>query len=197
MFGLVDTPKDEKGRDDSALKANDAGHLNVSKKYTGVDGPELSEFVIRSHEAMMEDILARKAEDDSFVPVTISQIPLVRATRRIAGLYTMGDHEKDVFMEDSIGTVPDWRSRGPRYELPFRLLFGGKVRNLLAAGRDISVTEDMWEITRVIPPCALTGEAAGTAAAMADDFSAIDIGELQKRLKKQGVTLHLRDMDLS
>ena len=35
----------------------------------------------------------------------------------------------------------------------------------------------------------ITGEAAGIAAAMSDDFTAIDICELQKRLKEQGVKL--------
>lgn len=43
---------------------------------------------------------------------------------------------------------------------------------------------------RVIPCCAVTGQAAGTAAAMTDDFSSIDIKELQKILKQNGVVLH-------
>lgn len=196
MFGLVDTPNENKEKSNT-IHDNYASDLICDKRYTGVDGLELSEMVIRSHEAMITDILDHREVDKTFVPVTISQIPLVRATRRIVGLYTMSDTEKDVFMEDSIGTIPDWRNRGPRYELPFRLLHGSKVKNLLAAGRDISVTEDMWEITRVIPPCAATGEAAGTAAAITDDFSTIDILELQKKLVAQGVILHLCDMDLT
>jgi hypothetical protein len=49
----------------------------------------------------------------------------------------------------------------------------------------------MWDITRVIPPCAVTGEAAGTAAAMTDDFPALRIHELQEKLISQGVKLHL------
>jgi hypothetical protein len=194
MFGLVDVPDDEK--DGKTAYENDQGALVDNKKYTGVDGPELSEMVIRSHGKMMEDILAHKAKDETVFPVTISSIPLLRATRRIAGAYTMGDEERDICMEDSIGTIPDWRRRGPRYELPFRLLYGNRVKNLLAAGRDVSVTEDMWEITRVIPPCAVTGEAAGTAAAFCDDFANIDIEELQRKLTAQGVILHLKDMEM-
>jgi hypothetical protein len=43
---------------------------------------------------------------------------------------------------------------------------------------------------RVIPCCAVTGQAAGTAAVMTDDFSSIDIIELQRKLEKSGVVLH-------
>lgn len=48
----------------------------------------------------------------------------------------------------------------------------------------------MWDITRVISVCAVSGQAAGTAAAMAVDFSRIDIKKLQKTLIDNGVVLH-------
>jgi hypothetical protein len=47
---------------------------------------------------------------------------------------------------------------------------------------------------RVIPCCAITGQAAGTAAAMTDDFAALDVSQLQEKLQKDGVILHERDM---
>jgi hypothetical protein len=43
---------------------------------------------------------------------------------------------------------------------------------------------------RVIPCCAVTGQAAGVAASMTDDFSSIDIAELQRKLESSGVVLH-------
>ena len=52
----------------------------------------------------------------------------------------------------------------------------------------------MWDIMRVIPCCSVTGEAAGTAAAMTDDFSTLDVSLLQKRLKEKGVVLHEKDL---
>ena len=62
---------------------------------------------------------------------------------------------------------------------------------MLAAGRIISCDRDGWEVTRVIPVAALTGEAAGTAAAIAvkDDKAVydIDIKKLQQTLKNNGV----------
>ena len=48
----------------------------------------------------------------------------------------------------------------------------------------------MWDVTRVIPVCAVAGQAAGTAAAMSSDFDNIDILALQRKLKSDGVKLH-------
>ena len=92
--------------------------------------------------------------------------------------------------------VSDWRRKGPVYELPFRCLYGRKIKNLIACGRCMSATDDMWDITRVIPDCVVTGEAAGTAAAMSDDFGAMDVKILQKKLQENGVRLHLEDVGL-
>ena len=52
----------------------------------------------------------------------------------------------------------------------------------------------MWDIMRVIPCCAVTGEAAGIAAAMTDDFPNLNIQQLQAKLKLQGVVIHEKDL---
>ena len=49
----------------------------------------------------------------------------------------------------------------------------------------------MWDIMRVIPCCAVTGEAAGIAAAMGGDLTALDVPALQKKLVANGVVLHI------
>ena len=53
-----------------------------------------------------------------------------------------------------------------------------------------SVDDELWDVMRVIPCCAVTGQAAGIAASMTDDFSSIDIAELQRKLEASGVVLH-------
>ena len=98
------------------------------------------------------------------------------------------------YFEDSIGMVSDWRKRGPVYEVPFRTLYSKEIKNLIVAGRCTSVTDSMWDIMRVIPCCAVTGEAAGVAASITDDFSKIDIKRLQEILKHNGVILHEKDL---
>ncbi|MBR2372663.1 MAG: FAD-dependent oxidoreductase, partial [Lentisphaeria bacterium] len=56
---------------------------------------------------------------------------------------------------------------------------------------------DAWEIFRVIPAAAMTGEAAGTAAAIASELKIdpceVNIELLQHELKKQGGIIHIAD----
>jgi len=163
--------------------------LLTTRRFTGLDGKELSEMVQMSHDRIYKDALENKEKDESYVPVTIPTIPQIRMTRRIAGIYTMDDTEMHKGFDDSVGTFSDWRKRGPVYKLPFSTLYGKDVKNLICAGRCISVTDAMWDITRVIPVCAVSGEAAGTAAAMTDDFAAIDIKALQIKLTDAGVKI--------
>ena len=196
MFGLADVPPSAKLPE---RKMGDDPYDNVkvtsltATRFSGVDGEELSEAVIEAHEKMYEDILKLKSDKPDYVPVTISTIPLVRMSRRIVGEYTQDDTENRVSYEDSIGMTGDWRKAGPCYEIPFRALYSKEIPNLLAAGRNISVTDAMWDISRVIPPCAVTGEAAGTAAAMSSNFPAIDIKQLQTKLESNSVMLHIKE----
>ena len=93
--------------------------------------------------------------------------------------------------------VANWRKRGPVFEVPFRTLYCRDIKNLIVAGRSTSVNETLWDVMRVIPCCAVTGEAAGTAAAMTDDFSSLNVKELQEVLRKNGVVLHEKDLQTS
>ena len=187
ILGCSDTPDEERTE-----KYKD---LNLAKKrFTGLDGDELSEMMQLSHAETMKDIVKKQAEDPSLLPTTIATTPQIRMTRRIDGEYTLSAPEMHTYFEDSIGMVSDWRKRGPVYEVPFRTLYSGKLKNLIAAGRCTSVTDGMWDIMRVIPCCAVTGQAAGTAAAMTDDFTTLDVKKLQKALQESGVVLHEKEL---
>ena len=187
MLGYIEAPDELKSEKDKEISLG-------RRHFQGVDGEEISEMMCLSHEALLKDVLKRREKDDTFFPVTMATIPQLRMTRRVQGLYTMTLQDDRAEFEDSVGMVGNWRKRGPVYEVPFRCLHGNKVKNLITAGRCISANDPMWEIMRVIPVCAVTGEAAGVAAAMANDFTSIDIAELQKRLKEQGVKLFYEEL---
>ncbi|MDR1217642.1 MAG: FAD-dependent oxidoreductase [Oscillospiraceae bacterium] len=199
MFGLADIvldrdvppPPSGVSKGGSAYAAMMTQSLDEAVRFSGVDGRELSRAVLAAHSKMYEDILVAKASDPSYVPVTTPSIPLVRMSRRIvgAGAASVADDHKSV--ADSIGMTGDWRKNGPAFELPYSSLWSREIPNLIAAGRDISVDDDMWDITRVIPPCAVTGEAAGAAASMTEDFASLNVATLQERLSADGVKLHL------
>ena len=186
-LGCCDIPDEEKTGKGPALLTD--------MRFGGIETEELSRQTVLSHRSTYNDFLKSRREDPTFLPVTLATTPQVRMTRRLAGEYELSDKEAHVRFEDSVGMVANWKKRGPVYEVPFRTLYSGKVKNLIVAGRCTSVTETMWDIMRVIPCCAVTGEAAGVAAAMTDDFSALDVGALQKELVSRGVVLHEEDLE--
>lgn len=161
----------------------------VKRRFSGLDGKEISEMVTLSHEKLYRDILNMRQSDPTHTPVTMATIPQIRMTRRIEGMYVMDDTEMHKDFDDSVGVFSDWRKRGPVYKLPFSVLHGADVPNLICAGRCISVTDAMWDITRVIPVCAVSGQAAGTAAALGSDFTKTDIRALQKHLTDAGAAI--------
>lgn len=179
MVGVHDVNDDKNATD-----------LKDERRFTGLDTDEISEMVQIGHSAMMNNLLTRRGVTPDLVPVTISTIPELRMTRRLAGAYTQDVDEVDVEYPDSVGIFPNWKRIGPVYELPFSALYGKEIKNLAVAGRCISVTDEMWDVTRVIPVCAVSGEAAGAAAAMCSDFANIDIKKLQSHLINCGVKLH-------
>lgn len=165
-----------------------------SKRFAGLDGDELTELTLLAHRTLLEDFFKDGEDSPEHSLASVAFIPQIRMTRRIAGIYTQDDTELHREYADSVGLFSDWRKRGPVYELPFSALYGSKILNLITAGRCISVTDAMWDITRVIPVCAVSGQAAGTAAALTDDFSRTDLGRLQERLRSGGVVLHENEL---
>lgn len=183
QIGFADIPDEQKTPEQ--LEADKAAY-----RVSGRDAVEVSELTIYSHKKALEDFLKSGSDSPSHRLTALAGIPQLRMTRRISGAYTQNDNEIGRYYTDSVGMFCDWRKPGPVYELPFSCLHGKKVKNLLAAGRCISSTDAMWDITRVIPVCAVSGQAAGTAAAMFTDMHNADISALQCRLRCDGVKLH-------
>lgn len=187
MLGFSDVPSEDR-------VGKEAPPPLLKRRFSGLDCVEVSEMMQHSHASTLNDIKKRRKLDPTLVPTSIATMPQLRMTRRIVGEYELDESEMHKEFADSVGMVSDWRKRGPIYEVPFGTLYCAEVKNLITAGRCTSVTDDMWDIMRVIPCCAVTGQAAGTAAAMTEDFSELDVGKLQKLLAENGVVLHEKDL---
>ncbi|GHV43258.1 hypothetical protein AGMMS49546_24310 [Spirochaetia bacterium] len=204
IAGYAEAPEQPgAGRNEAA----EGGERGLSKRrFTGLDGKELSEMTEASHKALLNIVEKERLQHPDYFPVTAPLIPQIRMTRRISGEYTLDESEALVHFDDSIGLTGDWRKPGPVFEIPYRTLYSREIKNLICAGRCISVTDPMWDISRVIPPCAVTGQAAGTAAALAlqgqkeagggIDFFQLAAAELQQKLSADGVLIHLKDIDI-
>ena len=151
------------------------------KRYLGLDGEEISDFVC-------DGITKERSM------ATIPTLPQLRMTRKLVGSYSLDTFDERKTFSDSVGMFSNWKKCGPIYELPFSCLHGNKVKNLLVCGRCISVSQEMWDVTRTIPVCAVSGEAVGVAATMSDDVHKIDIRLVQEKLLKNGVKLHIEDI---
>lgn len=132
----------------------------------------------------------------------------IRETRRITGDYVLT--EKDVRGEarfdDAIGLsnapidihdpageegIMNSVSRG--YGVPYRCLLPAGVDGMLVAGRCISVDAVAFGSTRNTPVCALTGQAAGIAAAQSAQTDTtprtLSVDKVQRGLASVGVVL--------
>ena len=111
----------------------------------------------------------------------------VRDTRLIRGEHVVTEEEMATGMvfRDHIGFVREGKS------VPYRSLVPLGVDNLLVGGRCISQDHNAVETTRAIPPCMVTGLAAGVAAALAASEGTVprrlDVDQLQARLRGMGV----------
>ena len=82
---------------------------------------------------------------------------------------------------------------GEAYGVPYRCLTPKGIKNLLTAGKIISCDQIMLGSVRVVPCCFATGQAAGTAAAVAarrdGSVRSVDPAALRDSLKRQGCFL--------
>ena len=154
---------------------------------------EVTEYVVKGRKCFLDDIKA-KGKGQDHASLVVGSMPQVRTTKRIEGEYTLTPDDVNKHFEDSVGAICDWRKPGPVYEIPYRSLYSPKIKNVFTAGRCIAAKDDAWEVTRVIPPAALTGQASGTAAAMMvrdnTGCAQVDIKALQKKLSEDGVMIH-------
>ena len=129
----------------------------------------------------------------------------IRDTRKIDAHYNMlaQDVREQGRFEDSIGIFPEFidgygililPTTGRYFQVPYRAMLPKGVRHLIVTGRNIGGDRDSHAAVRNMMCCAVSGQGAGVAAALAVkhqcDFDAVNINELQTFLVKQGARIH-------
>ena len=174
------------------LGYNPITHEGKSRTYFGTSVEDVNDFIKDSRKMAFEYLKEHMGPD--YTQISICGAPNFRTTRRIDGMYTLSENDYHKTFEDSIGVTADWRGVGPILEIPYRSLIDPKVPNVISSGRIIGSTGDAWELTRCIPQAALTGEAAGRAAALAVKhkraLQELNVSELQENIVKNGGFLH-------
>jgi len=142
------------------------GHPEGVKVFEAVTAEEVNEYMIIGKQNLLENL--KKLGKDNYDVMMIPNMPQMRTIRRIVGKVDFNAIDRETYA-DAIGWCGDFRpfGVGRHYQIPFGSLYNEDFDNLVAAGRIISSPQgDGWEVSRVIPVCALTGEAAGKAAAL-------------------------------
>ena len=162
---------------------------------SALDVDDMTEVEIRSHRFMLQhcDFFRAHAPgfEHAFMLQSAPQLG-VRHTRRLAGLGRVerGQWSAGVPFPDEIGVSPSVSPKFPVISVPYGALVPVKLDGLLACGRHISCDANSHGFLREIPQCWLTGQAAGTAAALAAargvEPRRVDVKELQRLLKGQG-----------
>jgi len=162
------------------------------KEYKGTNANDITRFILNGRKILKKEIAKNRRNNGSLL--ALPGMAQYRRTRRLQGIYRLKDKDALRSFDDSIGCTGHWLKPGIVYEIPYRTLVTKDCPNIFASGRAISASGDAWEATRVIPPAVLTGQAAGTAAALAIKkkcpATAVPIGDLQKELESTGVILH-------
>lgn len=187
-------------------------NINITRFHgNGLDSRVMSraEIVIRKQAYTAFDFLKKYVPGfEKAIFLELAPKVGVRETRRIIGDYllTESDVLKGARFEDAIGLTnspidihePSGEEGvmigvGDGYGVPYRCLLPKGIEGLLTSGRCISTDERAFGSTRNTPVCAITGEAAGVAAALSAKHGtpprSLSVNEIQNVLVERGFTL--------
>ncbi|MBT9486973.1 MAG: FAD-dependent oxidoreductase [Rubrivivax sp.] len=170
--------------------------------YSALDVDDLTEVEVRSHRAMEQHLDYYRAHapgfENAYMLLSAPQIG-VRHARRLKGVDAVLRRRwpDGVALPDEIGVTPAVSPTFPNISIPYGALVPVALDGLLACGRHISCDKNSHGFMREIPQCWITGQAAGTAAALAVQQGvqprAVDIPALQQALRAQGVFLNVAE----
>ncbi len=179
---------------------NDIG-LFLGPRQSGLsalDVDDMTEVEIRSHRLMKSHCEFFRANapgfEHAFMMESAPQLG-VRHTRRLAGVGRIERSQwgDGIPLPDEVGVSPSVSPKFPVISVPYGSLVPRSLDGLLACGRHVSCDANSHGFMREIPQCWLTGQAAGVAAALSVSSGVaprkVDIAELQKGLRAQGVFL--------
>ena len=129
----------------------------------------------------------------------------IRDTRKLDAVYNMTelDVRKQGKFEDTIGIYPEFidgygllilPTTGRYMELPYSAMLPKNINGLLVTGRATGGDKISHAATRNMSCCSVNGQGAGIAAATAvksnRDVRNVNISNVQKEIKKQGVRIN-------
>lgn len=168
----------------------------VSRRIDATKPEDLTYAEVACRKRVMEEVDRLRREAPGFAQAHFCHIADqlgVTESRRLQGEHVLRREEMDQRFADVIAVTGHWTKYEALYRIPYRCLLPRELENVLVAGRCISVDHRVHHATKEIPPCMATGQAAGTAAALAlqqgVELKRLEVAALQGRLAAQGAIL--------
>ncbi|RDI26041.1 FAD dependent oxidoreductase [Pseudacidovorax intermedius] len=166
--------------------------------FSALDVDDMTQVEWESRRSMEDHLAFYRAHAPGFERAWIMLMaPQIgtRHGRRLVGVKRVlrGTWDAGAIEPDEIGISPSPSPRFPNISVPYGALVPETLDGVLAAGKHIACDANSHGFLREIPQCWLTGQAAGTAAALAADHNMlprnVDLKRLQAALTAQGVPL--------
>lgn len=208
MYRIGGVPEDMKAGTKTPIPGVRNGHLHGYDDQDGLDVLNLSRLQVQLRKDMWrktQELRSREGGEGIFLLETPPQIG-VRVTRVLNPVkpVTLEESMHYTSYDDSIGMsggsapimyqgrkVPT-RER-PYWQIPYSSILPKTCPNLLVAGRCFGYDKDLSYDAREIGTCLVTGQAAGTASALAclgrSRVQDVDIKKLRSTLVEQGAKL--------
>lgn len=186
----------------------DLTYLNmVHMTLDGTDPDDLTHGEIEGRRQAMQAIAALQQFQPGCENAKLRNFGMtlgIRDTRKIDAVYnlTAADVEGEGRFEDSIGIFPEFidgygiliiPTTGRYFHVPYRSMLPKQVKNLIVTGRTIGGDKVSHAAVRNMMCCAVAGQGAGTAAAIAiktgQDFGSVDVCAVQTELRHQGARI--------
>jgi ribulose 1,5-bisphosphate synthetase/thiazole synthase len=174
----------------------------------GTDPDSMTRFEIEGRAQAMHAIEALKAYTPGCSGARLRNFGMsigIRDTRKIDAAYNMteADVRGEARFDDSVGIYPEFidgygililPTTGRYMHVPYRAMLPKGVRNLLVTGRAIGGDRVAHAATRNMACCAVAGQGAGVAAALAladgVEVARAPLARVQRTLTAQGVRIH-------
>jgi hypothetical protein len=193
----------------SLSDAGEATNLNLvhMKGIDGTDVNDLTKAEMQGRRETLYALAALKAVVPGFENARLRNFGMTvgcRDSRKIIGRYSLtgNDVKNEARFEDSIGIFPEFLdgynvlilpTTGRYFQVPYGCLVPQAVDNLLVAGRCVAGDKISHCAMRNMLACTVTGQGAGTAAAVSvkegTSTGTVDITRVQDELKRQGVRI--------
>jgi succinate dehydrogenase/fumarate reductase flavoprotein subunit len=168
----------------------------ISRAIDATSPEDLTVAELECRHRVMAELDRLRKQDAAFARAHLCRIadPLgITESRRLLGRRVLVREEEGELFADGVVLTGHWTKYGALYSIPYACLLAREVPNLLVAGRCISVDHRVHHATKEIPACFATGEAAGSAAALAlregCEPAQLDVAMLRAHLREAGAIL--------